>query len=277
MKSDFIEKLVSIQKNKQSILCIGLDPDLDRLPARCLRGHTPVAAIRKFNQAIIEATAPQTCAYKINFAFYEVFGADGWNLLKETVDLIPTDTLIVADGKRGDIGNSARFYAESVFRTLGFDACTVSPYMGADSVAPFLNYPGACTFILCRTSNPGGSDFQELETEGVPLFERVAEAAAVWSRGKPGTAGLVVGATSAGALTRLHALSPTLPLLIPGVGAQGGEIETVRLLGATHEGGVLVNSSRQILYASNHDDFADAACIEAEKLRRMLQPDIGRL
>lgn len=268
---DFTTRLRTIQAERRSVLCVGLDPDPDRLPHPLRQGLALPEAILAFNTAIIEATAPSACAFKLNFAFFEIMGRDGWAVLEETIARIPEGTLIVADAKRGDIGNSARFYAEAVFTHLGCDAITVAPYMGEDSVTPFLQYPGRAAFVLARTSNPGAANFQECTVEGRPLFAHVARAVASWGADAPGTAGLVVGATDAHALAQLRAACPTLPFLIPGIGAQGGDAEAVRTTARTDEGLVLVNSSRQILYASDGDDFAEAAAREAEALRRQLE------
>ncbi len=263
----FSERLTHIQADKRSLLCIGLDPDYDRLPASVRDGRSPAGAIVAFHAALIAATAPYACAYKINFAFFEAHGAAGWEALQHTRALIPPDTLAIADAKRGDIGNSAQFYARSVFETMDFDACTVSPYMGRDSVAPFLAYPGKAAIILARTSNAGGADLQELESEGKKIYLHTALLARTWAKDLPGEAGLVVGATNAAPVSAIRAACPTLPFLIPGVGAQGGDPREI-LDAAGHGYGLnLINSSRQILYASSGPDFAEAAVREAIALR----------
>ena len=268
---DFVERLRAIQTQKQSVLCVGLDPDPARLP-HALRSTSDLpAALEAFNAAVIEATEASACAYKLNFAFYEALGRDGWSLLEATIRQIPKDTLVIADAKRGDIGNTARFYAESAFVHLGCDACTVAPYMGRDAVAPFLQYEGKAAFVLARTSNPSAADLQERLLDGEPVYRHVARHAAAWNDELPGTAGLVVGATSPASLRDLRGLCPTLPFLVPGVGAQGGDPQAVMDAAATADGLVLVNSSRQILYASDGRDFAEAAAREAETLRRSLQ------
>ncbi|MFQ5568597.1 MAG: orotidine-5'-phosphate decarboxylase [Rhodothermales bacterium] len=274
MSLDFNDKLRRIQHRKQSVLCVGLDPDLRRLPEHLLRAYSPAEAVAAFNAAIIEATAPLACAFKLNFAFFEALGRDGWDTLEKTIQHLPSDVLAIADAKRGDIGNTARFYAESIFEHLGFDACTVAPYMGRDAADPFLQYAGKATFVLGRTSNPGAADFQERDCEGEKLYERVARHVARWNEDAPGTAGLVVGATGPEALAALRGICPTLPFLIPGLGAQGGDPAAIRRA-ATAEGPVVVNSSRSIIYASAGEDFAEAAGHAAEHLRATLAQVVG--
>ena len=275
MPLDFSQKLRQIQVAKQSVLCVGLDPDPHRLPRHLLDQYPLAEAVVAFNAALIEATAAAACAFKLNFAFYEALGRNGWDTLERTLQHLPPDVLVLADAKRSDIGNTARFYAESIFEQLGFDACTVAPYMGRDAVAPFLQYQGKAAFVLARTSNPGAADFQERDCEGEPLYERVARHVARWNDATPGTAGLVVGATGPEALATLRALCPTLPFLIPGIGAQGGDPGVIAAA-ATEAGRVVVNSSRQIIYASGGRDFAEAAAREAEALRARLAAHLGQ-
>lgn len=269
MIAPFKDRLAEIQASKNSVLCVGLDPDPKRLPQHLTSQGSLADAVVAFNSAIIEATAPHACAFKLNFAFFEALGRDGWVALEKTVKQIPADAILLADAKRGDIGNTARFYAESIFEHLGFDACTVVAYMGRDAVDPFLQYEGKATFVLARTSNPGAADFQEQRCGAEFLYERVARHVAQWDAEAPGSAGLVVGATGPEALRSLRSLCPTLPFLIPGIGAQGGNPQDIQP-SATAEGLVLVNSSRQILYASGEKDFADAAAREANQLRNTL-------
>lgn len=271
MVLDFSARLREVQADKQSRLCVGLDPDPQRLPPALLDAQPLADAVIAFNAAIIEATAPLACAFKLNLAFYEALAAEGWRALEATIRHIPEDVLVLADGKRGDIGNSARFYAEALFDTLDVDACTVAPYMGRDAVAPFLTYEGKAAFVLARTSNPGAADFQEHLSDGDPLYVHVARRVAAWDAEAAGTAGLVVGATDRDALRQLRTTCPTLPFLIPGVGAQGGDPEAVVAAAATDDGLVLVNSSRSILYASSGPDYAEAAAREADRLRTQLQ------
>lgn len=273
MTRDFNAKLREIQTTKQSVVCVGLDPDPKRIPRHLLAARPLADAVVAFNAAIIKATAGVACAFKLNFAFYEALGRDGWGTLERTMQHLPSNVLAIADAKRGDIGNTARFYAEAIFEQLGFDACTVAPYMGRDAVTPFMQYPGTATFVLARTSNPSAADFQERDCDGEKLYERVARHVAAWNDDAPGTAGLVVGATGPDALAALRERCPTLPFLIPGIGAQGGDPGVVAAA-ATETGPVLVNSSRQILYASDGPDFAEAAAREAEALRARLAPHV---
>ena len=268
----FNQKLRAIQRARQSVLCVGLDPEWERLPT--VSGSSPVRAapVIAFNQAIIEATAPFACAYKLNLGFYEALGPACFESIASTLECIPSDMITIADGKRGDIGNTARLYAKSVFETLPFDACTVAPYMGYDAVAPFLQYPEKAAFVLARTSNPSGAALQQLETqhmhdEPIPLYQRVARHVQSWQRDLPGTAGLVVGGTTPKALKALRASYPDLPFLIPGIGAQGGQVEDIA---PAASGPVLVNSSRSIIYASAEDDFAVRAAESACRTRDLL-------
>lgn len=267
----FVDRLRAAQANPDSVVCVGLDPDPARLPAFLRDAYPLPEAIARFNASIIAATRGAACAYKLNLAFYEALGRAGWDVVEQTLAQIPDTHLTIADGKRADIGNSARFYARSVFDTLGFDACTVAPYMGRDSVLPFLERPGTAAFVLARTSNPGAADFQSCTcTGGTPLYERVATSTMQWSAASSGVGGLVVGATDPDALARLRDRCPTLPFLIPGVGAQGGDAEAVMQAAATDDGLVLVNSSRSIIFASEEGDFAQAANQAAQALRQTL-------
>ncbi len=267
----FTDRLRTAQTDRDTMVCVGLDPDPARLPAFLREAYALPEAVARFNAAIVASTQGAACAYKLNLAFYEALGRAGWDVLEQTLARIPETHLTIADGKRADIGNSARFYARSVFDDLGFDACTVAPYMGRDSVMPFLDRPGTAAFVLARTSNPGADDFQSCPCDGeTPLFVRVAEAAAAWSDDAAGTAGLVAGATHASALATLRDRCPSLPFLIPGVGAQGGDAEAVMQAAATEDGLVLVNSSRSIIFASEQGNFAQAAGRAAQDLRDTL-------
>lgn len=267
--ADFNERLRAIQSETDSVLCVGLDPDPKRLPS-FLDAYDLPEAIARFNAAIIGATARFACAYKLNFAFYEALGPNGWPVLQRTIEQIPSGPLVIADAKRADIGNSARFYAQAIFDELDCDACTVSPYMGRDSVMPFLNRPGTAAFVLARTSNPGGDDIQMCRCNDTPLYVHVGQSVAEWSAEADGTGGLVAGATDVEALRTLRSACPTLPFLIPGVGAQGGNARAVMEAAATEDGPVLVNSSRSILYASSEPNFAMSAGEAANELRTTL-------
>ncbi len=267
----FQEKLAAIQQQKNSVLCVGLDPDPARLPATLLPDQPLPARVLAFNRAIIAATAPYACAYKINFAFYEAMGSAGWSVLEETASLLPDDVVSIADAKRGDIGNSTRFYARSVYETLGFDSCTVAPYMGSDSYVPFLEYENKMTFILARTSNPGAADLQERFVDGAPLYNLLTTQIAALPKALRQAAGLVVGATSPTALAAIRAMVPGMPFLIPGVGAQGGDAKAVMEASYDAPGAVLINSSRGIIYAGSDDNFAEAAGQAAKTLQTTLK------
>ncbi|MEM1126541.1 MAG: orotidine-5'-phosphate decarboxylase [Bacteroidota bacterium] len=272
MDAAVIERIRTIQSAKHSVLCVGLDPDPARLPPHLLAQYALPDAIRAFQRAIIAATAPFACAFKVNFAFYEALGADGWTLLSEARAQMPADTLAIADAKRGDIGNTARFYARSIFEQLGYEAITVAPYMGRDAVLPFLEHAGTLTFVLARTSNPSGTDLQTLQADGRPIYQQVAHHVAQWNQDAPGQAGLVAGATQPDDVRALRAACPSLPFLIPGVGAQGGDPIAIMDAAQTAEGLVLVNSSRSILYASRGPNFADHAAQQAASLATALGP-----
>lgn len=260
-----MQKLDSAVRKNQSLLCIGLDPDPELMPGKI--------GILEFNKKIIDATADLVCAYKLNLAFYEVLGREGYDILKGTVDHIPSDIPVIGDAKRGDIGNTAKAYAKSLFENLGFDAATVNPYLGYDSVAPFLEYSDRGIFILCRTSNPGSADFQALrcngEEQSCPLFGLVAKKAAEWN--KYGNIGLVMGATYPEELRLIRRSHPHMPLLIPGIGAQGGDLKQAVVHGVDADGEkAIICSSRQVIYASRGKDFAEAARRAASELRQQI-------
>ena len=259
---NFIEKLAGATRKNDSLLCIGLDPDPELMPGKL--------SILDFNRAIIDATRDLVCAYKLNFAFYEVFGGEGFDILKGTVGYIPDEIPVIGDAKRGDIGNTARAYARSIFLNLNFDATTVNPYLGFDSIEPFIEYKDKGVFILCRTSNPGSADFQSLncktEKQSSPLFQLVAARASQWN--SYGNIGLVVGATHPQELKLIRQSHPDMPLLIPGIGAQGGDLEKAVAYGVNAGGEkAIISSSRQIIYASRGKDFTDAARRVATELR----------
>lgn len=271
MPDAFTERLRAIQTQKDTAVCVGLDPDPGRLPSPLAGAEEIADAVASFCHNIIQATAQYACAFKLNFAFFEALGPAGAYVLEQTASVIPDHCLVIGDAKRGDIGNSARFYATAVFDHMHCDAITVAPYMGHDSVTPFLEKEGTCAFILARTSNPGARDFQEAcQCDGEPLYLRTARLAAEWNGDHPGTAGLVAGATSPNALRELRDACPTLPFLVPGVGSQGGDPVAVMDAAATGDGTVIVNSSRSIIYASEDDDYADAAADAARNLRDVL-------
>jgi orotidine-5'-phosphate decarboxylase len=259
----FTEKLTSISQKNDSLVCVGLDTDLQRIPPSLLQEEDPQLA---FNRMIIDATSDLVCAYKPNMAFYEARGSKGWEALKKTCEHVPKEIPIIIDAKRGDIGNTARMYAQAVFGELKGDAVTVNPYMGFDAVSPFLEYEEKCAFILCLTSNPGAKDFQFSLVEGRPLYELVAEKVASWN--EKNNCAMVVGATHPEQLAKIREIVPHLPLLIPGIGAQAGDIEATVKFGTDKNGELaIINSSRGILYASSGEDFADAARNEAKRLR----------
>ncbi len=259
----FVDRLSRAHEATNSLVCVGLDPDLDRFPAQM---KDLPDAVYEFNRNIIEHTSDLVSAYKLNIAFFEVMGSRGYEILERTLKIIPDGVLAICDCKRGDMGNSARMYARALFEHFDFDAVTVNPYQGRDSVQPFLDYTDRGVFILCLTSNESAREFQYLPVNGHPLYIEVARVARSWNTAR--NAGLVVGATQADSLADIRGITPEMPLLIPGVGAQGGDLETVIRKGAdTRGGGLLINSSRGILYASDGMDYAEAARAATIKLR----------
>ncbi|KAA3659541.1 MAG: orotidine-5'-phosphate decarboxylase [Calditrichaeota bacterium] len=259
-----MERFDKIRSAKQSVLCVGLDPEIGKLP---LAFQEMPDGVFRFCQAIIKATSDYAAAYKINFAFFERFGARGWQIMERLVEEMPSDCLSIADAKRGDIGNSAKHYAEAVFGKLGFDAVTVNPYMGKDSAVPFLAWHDKFIFFLGLTSNAGAADFQYYTNHSRPLYSFVAETIETWNEAK--NCGLVVGATRPQQLQELRSIAPTLTFLIPGIGAQGGSVEKV--LQNMGDANGLLSASRSILYASAGDDFAEAARGEAQHLQQKMQ------
>jgi orotidine-5'-phosphate decarboxylase len=259
----FDQQLRSIQRKNNSLLCIGLDSDIRQIPKSLLRYADPIT---EFNRRIIEATKDLVCAYKLNLAFYEVLGERGWHIVHETLARIPKTIITIGDGKRGDIGNSVERYARLIFEDYKFDAATVNPYMGEDSVMPFLKRKEQCAFILTVTSNKGAKDFQFLKVNGRPLYEKVLQKIHQWNTKK--NCGVVAGTTHPGVLKRLRELAPTLPFLLPGIGAQQGDLELAVRHGCdTHGGLAIISSSRSILYASHDENFPDAARAAALTLR----------
>ena len=266
---NFTEKLANATHKNKSLLCIGLDPDPKLMPKN--------TGVLEFNQAIIEATSDLVCAYKLNLAFYEALD-EGLDALKLTIKFIPDDIPVIGDAKRGDIGNTAKAYAKAIFTNLDCDATTVNPYLGFDSVEPFIQYKDKGVFILCRTSNAGALDFQSLRCEAEsghrPLFELVALKAEEWN--KYGNIGLVVGATYPEELKLIRNAHPDMPLLIPGIGAQGGDLTATVRYGVNANGEkAILNSSRQIIYASQ-EDFAQAARRVASSLREQINQQLPK-
>jgi len=264
----FVDKLLAASRQNKSLLCIGLDPDPELMPK---------VSLLEFNKAIVDATADMVCAYKPNLAFYEALGIEGLEALKKTLEYIPRHIPVVGDGKRGDIGNTAKAYAKALFSTFGFDAVTVSPYLGFDSVEPFIEYKDKGVFILCRTSNPGAVDFQNLvDSQGIPLYETVARKAMEWN--VHGNIGLVVGATYPEELKRIRQLCPEMPLLIPGIGAQGGDLASAVKYGVDAQGEkAIITVSRQILYSSRERDFAEAAQRSTLELRDRINSLVSQI
>lgn len=251
-------------KSRRSYLCVGLDPDLGRIPRHLLSSKDPVF---EFNRQIVDATHKYCVAYKPNIAFYEALGPKGWESLEKTLDYIPKDIFTIADAKRGDIGNTAALYAKTFFENMAFDAITVAPYMGVDSVKPFLEYKNKWVILLAHTSNPGSADFQLLESKdtGRKLYEEVIVKAQVWASADQLM--FVVGATQAEKIASIRKIAPNHFFLVPGVGAQGGDLGAVSRNGMNSACGLLVNSSRAILYASGGTDFASQAAKEAQKVQ----------
>jgi orotidine-5'-phosphate decarboxylase len=256
-KQDLIHQI----RSKQSYLCTGLDTQMEKLPSVFSKNGQGLV---DFNRNIIDATADYSVAYKINTAFYEQYGKAGWEWMEETLHHLPSNTLKIADAKRGDIGNTSSMYAKAFFETLLFDAITVAPYMGEDSLRPFLEFKDKWVICLALTSNAGHADFQLGEYEGKKLYERVIETVCKW--GSEENLMFVVGATRAKSVEEIRAIIPNHFLLVPGVGAQGGSLKDITTAAANEDMGLLVNSSRGILYASSGEDYKEAAAAEAQKL-----------
>ena len=263
----FANRLQAATERNNSLLCVGLDPDIRRFPAHL---GTDPAAIVSFNREIIEATIDLVCCYKPNLGFYMAYGVAGLEALNETRRIIGDRVPVLLDAKVGDIGTTSEAYARGYFETLGFDAVTVHPYMGFDGVEPFLGYEDHAAFILVKTSNPGSKDVQDLPLAGGahrPLYQHVAEQVQQWNN-RFGNCGIVAGATWPSELAAIRQVCPDLPILIPGIGNQGGDLEAALHAGLDARGaGVLVNSSRNIIYAGNGEDFARAARRAALSLR----------
>lgn len=254
---------------KKSFLCVGLDVDLEKVPQQFRHNSNGLV---QFSKAIIDATADYAVAYKPNIAFFESYGVEGMQALSEVIDYLNAsypEIFTIADAKRGDIGNTSSRYAKAYFETLGFDSITVAPYMGKDSVEPFLAFEDKYTILLALTSNPGSNDFQRIESNEKPVYQSVLETAQQWE----GSERLmyVVGATRADALKEIRNIVPNAFLLVPGVGAQGGSLAEVALNGLNDKVGLLVNSSRGIIYASQEEDFADAARFAAKQVQHEME------
>lgn len=257
------QELFNQIKQKQSFLCVGLDADINKIPKHLLQKEDPIF---EFNKQIIDATKDLCVAYKPNTAFYESLGAKGWESLQKTVDYIPNDIFTIADAKRGDIGNTSKMYASAFFNNMNFDSVTVAPYMGEDSVKPFLDFDNKWVILLALTSNKGADDFQFFTDGSDKLFEKVLTKSKGW--GTDENLMYVVGATRPEMFTEIRKHVPNNFLLVPGVGAQGGELSEVCKYGMTNECGLLVNSSRGIIYAGNDENFAESARNSALKIQK---------
>jgi orotidine-5'-phosphate decarboxylase len=267
-RAELIEQI----KRKRSFLCVGLDPDLSKIPAHLLKEDDPIFA---FNKAIIDATHDLAVAYKPNTAFYECHGSKGWETLQKTIEYMPKDVFCIADAKRGDIGNTSTYYAKTFFENMNCDAVTVAPYMGEDSVKPFLAFENKWVILLALTSNKGAFDFQFMDSkENKPLYQQVIETSQQW--GKESNLMYVVGATKTEQLAHVRSLAPNHFFLVPGVGAQGGSLDEVVQFGWADECGLLINSSRGILYASSGEDFAHVARNEALSLQQEMESILNK-
>lgn len=270
------QQLIDNIRAKHSFLCVGLDTDLKKVPAHLLNEEDPIFA---FNKAIVDATALYCVAYKPNLAFYECYGLKGWAALEKTVKYIKENypnQFIIADAKRGDIGNTSSMYARSLFGEMDFDSITVAPYMGEDSVTPFLQYEGKWVILLALTSNKGSHDFQlTTDTQGERLFEKVLRTSQQWADDKQMM--YVVGATQGSLFADIRKVAPKHFLLVPGVGAQGGSLQDVCKYGMTDECGLLVNSSRGIIFADNTENFAAVAGEKAHELQQQMQEELAKI
>ena len=270
------KELIQQIRAKQSFLCVGLDTDMKKIPQHLLAEEDPIFA---FNRAVIDATAPYCVSYKPNLAFYEAFGVKGLAAFEKTIEYLKAkypEHFVIADAKRGDIGNTSAMYARTFFETYDVDALTVAPYMGEDSVTPFLGYEGTWVVLLALTSKQGSHDFQLTESpDGERLFEKVLRRSQQWAN--DGQMMYVVGATQGQMFEDVRRLAPTHFLLVPGVGAQGGSLQEVCKYGMTRDCGLLVNSSRGIIYASPDEDFAEAAAGKARELQEQMAAELSRL
>lgn len=266
------QQLTEQIRKKSSMLCVGLDSDINKLPSHLKKEDD---SLFTFNKAIIEATADYCVAYKPNLAFYEALGPKGWESLQKTLEYIPENIFTIADAKRGDIGNTAGLYAKAFFENMNFDSVTVAPYMGRDSVDPFLAYEDKWTILLARTSNASSKDFQELMIDDEYLFQHVIRKSKEWAGADKIM--YVVGATQPESLKLIREMVPEHFLLIPGVGAQGGSISDVCEAGMNKNGGLLINSSRQILYASGGKDFHKEAAKQAKQLQEEMSTYLNKI
>lgn len=266
----FIEKLEKRIEQSGSRVCVGLDSVVEKLP---MMYEKSIDSLLDFNKRIIESTHEHVLAYKPNIAFYEVLGIKGWDLLEKTLEFIPNDIITIADAKRGDIGNTAAMYAKTFFETYKFDSITVNPYMGFDSIEPYLKYEQKGTIILGLTSNKGSEDFEELAlSSGQILSERVAERVNDWN--KKNNCSLVIGATNKEKIQKMRSVSGNMYFLVPGIGAQGGSLEDVIKYGGKN---VIINSSRSIIYASSNNNFSEIAKLETLKLKDSINQTITNL
>lgn len=261
-----LEQITQHIKSKKSYLCVGLDTELSKIPKHLQANSN---AVLQFNRAIIDATKDWCVAYKINTAFYEAMGVIGWQIMEETLNYIPKTHFKIADAKRGDIGNTSTQYAKAFFEALQFDAITVAPYMGEDSIRPFLEYENKFTIVLGLTSNKGANDFEMLKTGNSYLYEKVIEKIAGW--GTPNNLMFVVGATQASQIATIRNIVPDNFLLVPGVGFQGGSLKDVSEVGLNSNVGLLVNASRAIIYAGEKENFAD----EAREIAKQYQTEMS--
>lgn len=270
------QQLILQIREKESFLCVGLDTDIKKIPEFLLKEEDPIFA---FNKAIIDATAPYCVAYKPNLAFYEAFGIKGMIAFEKTIQYLNAnypEQFIIADAKRGDIGNTSKMYARTFFEEYNLDALTVAPYMGEDSVTPFLEYPNKWVILLALTSNKGSQNFQlTTDTEGERLFEKVLRKSQEW--GNEENMMYVVGATQGKMFEDIRRIAPKHFLLVPGVGAQGGSLQEVCKYGIIKDCGLLVNSSRGIIYASNGTDFANVAAQKAQELQQQMAIELDRI
>jgi orotidine-5'-phosphate decarboxylase len=260
------QQLVAAIRDRKSYLCVGLDTDLTKLPPHL---QSKPDAVFAFNKAIIDATKDYCTSYKINTAFYEAMGLKGWEALEQTVHYIPKTHFTIADAKRGDIGNTSAQYAKTFFEALPFDAVTVAPYMGEDSIRPFLEYENKVTIVLGLTSNKGAADFELQQVGDEKLYEKVLRTVSGW--GTPDNLMFVVGATQASALGEIRKIIPDNFLLVPGVGAQGGSLKDVSTYGMNADCGLIVNASRAVIYAGSGEDFAEKAAEAAKAYQQEME------